>query len=138
MEPAEYQRWLNLDAEGSLALKGRQIFLQYRCLSCHSADPEARGPVLENLFGKKVALENNKQVTADYDYLREAIMHPSAHVVAGFRDIMPPFEGQLNEEQVIALIAYIQSLHTGDTPKRVECYPPPVKSQPEAQEAPKK
>jgi cytochrome c oxidase subunit 2 len=138
MEPAEYQRWLNLDAEGSLALRGRQVFLQYRCLSCHSADPEARGPVLENLFGKRIALENGKQVTADYDYLRESILHPSAQIVAGFRDIMPPFEGQLNEEQVIALIAYVQSLHAGETPKRVENYPPPVKTQPGTEEATRK
>ena len=30
-EPAEYQRWLNLRAEGSLALQGRKVFLKYRC-----------------------------------------------------------------------------------------------------------
>src|SRR5262249_1332756 len=42
MEPAEYQQWLHLRAEGSLALEGRKTFLKYRCLSCHSADENAR------------------------------------------------------------------------------------------------
>jgi cytochrome c oxidase subunit 2 len=130
MDAAEYQKWLNFDAEGSLALRGRQVFLQYRCLSCHSANANARAPVLENLFGKMVALDNGTVVRADYEYLRNAIMHPSAQIVAGYRDIMPPFDGQLNEEQVLALIAFIQSLKAGDTPHRVEDYPPPEKAQP--------
>jgi cytochrome c oxidase subunit 2 len=130
MGAAEYQRWLTFDAEGSLALRGRQVFLQYRCLSCHSADAKARAPVLENLFGKAVALADGSVVRADHDYLRNAILHPSAQIVAGYRDLMPPFEGQLSEEQVLALVAFIQSLKAGETPPRVEDYPPPVKSQP--------
>ena len=128
MDPAEYEHWLNFGAEGSLALEGRKLFLKYRCLSCHSADAGARGPVLENLFGKIVALENGKTARADHEYLRNAILHPSAEVVAGYRDIMPPFDGQLSEEQVVALIAFIQSLRSGQTPRRVESYPPPAKA----------
>jgi len=127
MEPAEYQQWLNYQSEGSLALRGRQVFLQYRCLSCHSADANARGPVLENLFGKQVALDDGRTVPADHDYIRRSILHPSAQVVAGYRDIMPPYEGQLTEEQVIELVAFIQSLKSGETPRRVENYPPPAK-----------
>lgn len=134
MGASEYQQWLNFDAEGSLALRGRQVFLQYRCLSCHSADANARAPVLENLFGKMVALDNGTAVRADHNYIRESILHPSAQIVAGYRDIMPPFEGQISEEQVLALIAYIQSLKRGETPRRVEDYPPPVKAPPDATE----
>lgn len=129
MEAAEYQHWLNFEAEGSLALRGRQVFLQYRCLSCHSADASARGPVLENLFGKTIALEDGTTVVADHNYLRAAILHPSAQVVAGYRDIMPTYEGQLTEEEVLALIAFIQSLKPGETPPRVENYPPPAKGE---------
>jgi cytochrome c oxidase subunit II len=134
MEPAEYEGWLNFDAEGSLALRGRQVFLQYRCLSCHSADAKARGPVLENLFGKTVALENGRAVVADHNYIRNSILHPGAEITAGYRDIMPTYEGQLTEEQVVELIAYIESLKAGETPRRVESYPPPTKMQPAAAE----
>lgn len=128
MEPADYQRWLNQHAEGSLALRGRQVFLKYRCLSCHSADEKARAPVLENLFGRPVPLTDGSVVTADHDYLHRSILQPSKQVVAGYRDIMPPYEGQMTEEEVIAVIAYIQSLQRGETPDRVESYPPPERT----------
>src|SRR5258708_22934800 len=90
MEPAEYQDWLHLHAEGSLALEGRKIFLKYRCLSCHSADENARGPVLEELYGKVVhyrlpgetsRLQNGRTVIADENYLRESILYPGAKMV---------------------------------------------------------
>ncbi len=42
MEPGDYEKWLKLGAEGSMALQGRKVFLKYRCISCHSADSEAR------------------------------------------------------------------------------------------------
>ncbi len=51
MEDApDYERWLHLNAEGSMALEGRKVFLKYRCISCHSADENARAPVLEDLY----------------------------------------------------------------------------------------
>jgi cytochrome c oxidase subunit 2 len=128
MHPAEYQRWLSQQAEGSLALEGRKLFLKYRCVSCHSADSDARAPVLENLFDSTVPLRDGEPVRADYDYLRRSIMQPSEQIVLGFQDVMPPFEGQLSEEQVIALIAYIRSLGHDETPDRVEDFPPPART----------
>ena len=128
MQPADYQRWLNFNAEGSLALQGRQLFLKYRCVSCHSADQNARAPVLENLFGRRIALQDGGTALADHEYLRQSILDPSDHIVAGYQDVMPPFDGQISEEEVIALIAFIKSLGSGDTPPRVESYPPPTKT----------
>src|SRR5262249_50287197 len=78
MEPADYQRWLDTQAEGSLALQGRKVFLKYRCLSCHSADEHARAPVLENLYGQRVALRDGRTVIADEAYIRESILYPGA------------------------------------------------------------
>ncbi len=46
--------------------------------------------------------------------------------MAGYQKIMPTFAGQVGEEDVIKLIAYIKTLGTGDTPTRVEDFPPPV------------
>jgi cytochrome c oxidase subunit 2 len=139
MEPAEYQNWLHLHAEGSLALEGRKVFLKYRCISCHSADENARAPVLEELFGKIVhyhlpgetgPTQNWRTVLADENYLRESILNPSAKIVAGYENIMPTFKGQVSEEEIISLIAFIKSLGRGQTPKRVEEYPPPVTTPP--------
>jgi cytochrome c oxidase subunit 2 len=130
MEPAEYRRWLEYSADGSLAMQGRQTFLKYRCVSCHSADSHARAPVLENLFGKKIALKGGKTAVVDETYLRRSMLDPSDQIVAGFDDIMPPFKGELDEEDVIALIAFIRSLKAGDTPRRVEDFPPPKHTPP--------
>lgn len=127
MSPADYQHWLQSTAEGSLALQGRKVFLKYRCVSCHSADENARAPVLEQLYGKPVALRDGRTVIADDDYLRESILHPAAKVVAGYEVIMPTFEGLVSEEELIELIAFIKALGPGETPRRVEDYPPPVR-----------
>jgi cytochrome c oxidase subunit 2 len=131
MEPAEYQEWLQATAEGSLALRGRQLFLKYRCLSCHSADENARAPVLESLFGRRVHLRDGQTVAADEQYLRQSILHAGAQIVAGYQNIMPTFAGLLNEEEVIALVAFIESLAAGETPRRVEDFPPPVRVGPD-------
>jgi len=49
-------------------------------------------------------------VVADEAYLRESILRPQAKIVAGYRTQMPTFEGQVTEEQLLQLIAYIKSL----------------------------
>ncbi len=122
LEPADYQRWLQSKAEGSLALRGRQAFLKYRCISCHSADENARGPVLEAIFNRTIPLRNGTTVVADEEYLRESIVNPSAKIVAGYEPIMPTFEGIVNAEDLVALIGYIKSLEKGGTPPRVEVF----------------
>ena len=95
MQPQDYENWLRLRAEGSLALEGRKTFSKYRCDSCHSADASARAPVLEGLYGRPVALSDGRVVTADENYIRESILYPSAKIVAGFENIMPTFKGQI-------------------------------------------
>lgn len=130
MEPKAYAEWLDLNAEGSLALQGRKTFLKYRCVSCHSADENARAPVLEDLYRKPVHLNNGRTVIADEDYLRESIVAPAAKVVAGWEPIMPTFQGQVTAEEINELIAFIRGLRRGQTPRRVEAYPPPVATPP--------
>jgi len=127
MEPAEYEAWLNSHAEGSLALEGRKLFLKLQCVSCHSADSRARAPVLENLFGRTVHLRDGRAVAADEGYIRESILKPEAKVVAGWEPIMPTFQGQVDEEDLIKLIEYIKSLRPGQTPVRTEEATPPVR-----------
>lgn len=130
MDPAEYESWLHQGAEGSMALQGRKVFLKYRCLSCHSGDADARAPTLEELFGTRVALSDGSVVKADEAYIRESILYPSAKVVAGWQNIMPPFKGQISEEEILQVIAFLQTLKRGQTPPRVESYPPPTSTPP--------
>jgi cytochrome c oxidase subunit 2 len=64
------------------------------------------------LYNKPVLLSNGQTVIADDDYLRESILEPSAKIVNGYTAIMPTFKGQIGEEQILELIAYIKSLGT--------------------------
>jgi cytochrome c oxidase subunit 2 len=112
MEPADYQRWLASGGEGSLASMGQKRFRQLACNECHSGNAQARGPSLDGLYNSTVALQSGETVRADESYIRESILNPRARVVAGFQPIMPTFQNQLDEEQILELIAYIKSLGT--------------------------
>jgi len=74
-------------------------------------DQQGRCPVLRGLYNKPVQLNDGRTVTADDAYLRESILDPNAKIAAGFEpNIMPSFKGQISEQNVIQLIAYIKSL----------------------------
>ncbi len=113
MDPADYQAWMNsgeVNSTGSLASSGQALFQQMGCATCHGSDTQGRGPNLEGLFGKPVKLEDGRTVVADENYIRESILNPGAKVVAGFKPIMPTFQGQISEENLMALVAYVKSL----------------------------
>jgi cytochrome c oxidase subunit II len=116
MEPAEYQTWLSGGVPaGSLAQTGQALFQQLGCSTCHRFDVQGRGPNLTGVFGKPVSLEDGRTVVADENYVRESILVPAAKVVSGFKPIMPSFQGQVSEEQLDALIAYVKSLSQAPT-----------------------
>lgn len=110
MDPADYQRWLAGGTEGSLASQGERLFQKFACNTCHTGDATARGPVLNGLFGSDVMLSTNQIVKADDNYIRESILNPQAKIVKGFQPIMPTFQGQVSEDDLIKLLAYIKTL----------------------------
>jgi cytochrome c oxidase subunit 2 len=69
-----------------------------------------RAPSLAGVFGRPVPLSDGSTTIADARYIRDSILMPRSQVVAGFQPIMPSFAGRIPEEDLIALIAYIQSL----------------------------
>jgi cytochrome c oxidase subunit 2 len=109
--PEDYQTWLagGPPPESPAAL-GEQLFTELACINCHQPDSAGRGPVLEGIFGREILLSTGETVGADEAYVRESIVNPAARVVAGYQPVMPPYQGVVSEEQVIALIAYIESL----------------------------
>ncbi len=113
MEKDAFQAWLESQAEGSPALEGRKLFQKLQCVTCHSANAQTRAPVLEDLFGRQVALNDGRVVTADNNYLRESILNPDAKIVAGFQPIMPSFQGQVTEEELLQLISFLRALQAG-------------------------
>ncbi|MGA7613621.1 MAG: cytochrome c oxidase subunit II [Thermoanaerobaculia bacterium] len=111
MTPEDYQNWLAGGApEGSPAAEGQKLFQSLACSTCHTEDSTGRCPVLVGLYGNSVRLSDGSVVKADENYLRESILNPSAKIVLGYTPIMPSFQSQVNEAQVLQLVAYIKSL----------------------------
>jgi len=111
MEPAAYQAWLaNAGNLPTMAGNGKELFAQLGCATCHRSDTQGRGPNLAGIFGKQVQLNDGRVVVADENYIRESILNPQAKVVAGFKSIMPTFQGQVTEESLGALVSYVKSL----------------------------
>ena len=111
LTPQDYRSWLVSGASaGGAVATGEELFAAKACNTCHRPDSSARAPVLDGLFGKKVALVDGRTVTVDESYVRESILSPATKVVQGYQPIMPTFQGQISEEEVVQLIKYIRDL----------------------------
>ncbi len=122
MEPRDYEAWLAGDTSGgSMAARGGKLFNQLGCVTCHVPDGSGRCPTLVGLFGNPVQLITGEQVVADEAYIRESILQPNAKIVSAYQPIMPTYQGQVSEEGILQLIAYVKSLApaSGETPGTV-------------------
>src|SRR5262245_1336031 len=118
VEPAEAQAWHGAGKPAdSPAAAGEKLFTDLVCITCHRDDAQARAPQLKGLFGHPVHLQGGATVIADEAYIRESIVNPQAKIVDGFAPIMPTFQGMVNEEQLLQLIAYVRSLGDMAPPK---------------------
>jgi cytochrome c oxidase subunit 2 len=118
MEPADYAAWLSgsSGAEANPVVAGEKLFAEKACVTCHVANGTGRAPSLNGVFGAKVLLADGSTVVADEAYIRESILLPNAKIVAGYQPVMPTFQGQLTEEQILSLTAYIKSLQSQPVP----------------------
>lgn len=110
MEPRDYEAWMSGGGSQPLAVTGQQLFSELGCITCHRSDTQGRGPNLVGVYGKPVLLEDGRSVMADENYIRESILDPGAKIVKGFKPVMPTFQGQVSDEQLSALVAYVKSL----------------------------
>jgi cytochrome c oxidase subunit II len=117
MTPADYGRWLaSGPARPDMAQYGFALFRQLGCSGCHDARSTIHAPLLDGLYGRAVHLQDGRTVSADANYLRDSILVPGKDVVAGFAPVMPSYAGQVSEEDIQALIAYVQSTTKRDAP----------------------
>jgi cytochrome c oxidase subunit II len=56
-------------------------------------------------------MTSGESVLVDENYLRESILEPQAKIRAGYRPVMPTYQGQLNDGEIAAIIAFIKSLN---------------------------
>jgi cytochrome c oxidase subunit II len=115
----QFQAWLEQNrGSGSLAGDGAALFMRFGCSGCHGGNGAGgegsqgtvRAPSLKGLYGAPVPLADGQLVRADDRYLHDSIVEPDRQIVAGYEPIMPSYAGQIGEEDLLKIIAYIQSL----------------------------
>ncbi len=116
MSPQEYEKWEKGEEEKAVASLppaelGKQLYTQRGCNACHSIDGSTLvGPTWKGLYGHEVVMQDGTKVTADENYIREAILEPQAKLVKGFGPVMPSFKGVISDDEITDLIAYIKTL----------------------------
>jgi cytochrome c oxidase subunit 2 len=118
MDPSDYAAWLSGSTGGDVdpVVAGEKLFVEKACATCHLGNGTGRAPSLNGVFGGTVRLADGSTVTADEGYIRESILDPPAKIVAGYQPLMPSFQGQLTEEQILSLTSYIKSLQSQPVP----------------------
>ena len=130
LEPHDYQEWLTAKtpvavaatdgdagaaAPTSMAEQGKAAFERTGCAVCHAvtqaeAATKSVGPPLLGLAGKKVKLQSGRETLVDEAYIRRSITEPMADIVQGYQPLMPTYAGRVSEEEILQMIAYIESL----------------------------
>ena len=120
MTPADYAAWLARSGDStSLAAQGKALFSSYGCGGCHDAGSTVRAPSLAGLYDSPVPLAATGgdaaggTLLADDAYIRDKILYPDHHLIAGYAQVMPSFKGVIPEDRLVLLTAYIKSLAVG-------------------------
>jgi len=113
MDASEFQQWLEEGGtadEESMSVAGERLFRRLGCSGCHGANATVRAPLLDGVYGHPVALEDGSFVTADERYIRDSILLPQSQVAAGYKPVMPTFQGHISEDELLTIIAYIKAI----------------------------
>jgi len=90
---------------------GKLLYERRGCASCHSVDGSKRvGPSFLDAFGTDRKFTTGASGVADENYIRESILEPKALVVEGYQPVMPSYKGQLSDDDIDSIIAYLKSL----------------------------
>jgi cytochrome c oxidase subunit 2 len=90
---------------------GKKLYASKACITCHSLDgSKVLGPSFKGLFGREEELTDGQKIKVDESYLRESILYSNKKIVKGFQPVMPSYEGQLKDEEIDGLIAYIKTI----------------------------
>ena len=123
MEQRDFDNWLSGNVADQTPVQiGEDLFNnKLGCASCHAGGANQRGAKLEGIYNRETKLVGGRTVKADDAYIRESILNPGSKIVEGYQPIMPTFKGQITEEQLVALVAYIKSL-SGETAANSSSY----------------
>lgn len=122
LEPRDFDRKVHELAtkfpDGTWAQAGFEIGKRKGCFQCHSVDGSKNsGPTWKDMYGVTHTYTNGESVIVDENSLRENILYSQKRIMTGYAgQNMPVFAGQINDNELYALIAYIKTL-SKDTKK---------------------
>jgi cytochrome c oxidase subunit 2 len=112
MEPREWANWIENGGQSqpplTLEQAGEKLYKQLACNNCHGSQDNMRAPSLYGLLGKPRKFANGTSEIATESYIRESILRPHNKISNGYSNTMPVYDGQINEEDVLKLMAYIK------------------------------
>ncbi len=109
----KYEAWLASEPyKGLSSVEIGQKIYGSRCVACHTlTESKNVGPGFKGVFGRQEKIEGGETITVDENYIRESVVNPNAKIVAGFpKGIMPTFQGQLSEEELMGIIDYLKTV----------------------------
>lgn len=113
----EFEKWLEdrsveeAQAAMSPAKLGATLYTQKGCNACHSLDgSRVVGPSFLKIFGRKGKLDDGTEYVADENYIKNSILNPMSQIVEGYVGQMPSFEGQLSDDEIGGIIAFMKTL----------------------------
>ncbi len=100
---------------GTLPERGLMVAKSKGCFSCHSTDGSKNtGPSWKDIYGR--ATEFADGTSDDHlgdafaNYVRESVYEPGKKLVKPFPNQMPTYKGQISEEYISYLVAYMKSI----------------------------
>jgi cytochrome c oxidase subunit 2 len=111
--PDYFQQWKRGIATPEDPWEWGQLLYKTRCASCHTLDGTTNiGPSWKGVWGRTEELEGGGSVVVDENYIRESIYEPAAKIVKGFKNQMNSFQGQLNDDELNAIITFMKSVES--------------------------
>ena len=110
---SEYEDFINDRKKEDLAPEdlGKKLYASKACITCHSLDgSKILGPSFKGLYGREEEMSDGEKVKVDESYLRESILYSTKKVVKGFQPVMPSYDGQMKDEEIEGLIAFIKTV----------------------------
>jgi cytochrome c oxidase subunit 2 len=115
---------------GDMVREGRTLAVDRECLRCHTIDGTPHiGPTWLGLYGRRERLSTGEIVVVDEAYMTESMMDPMAKTVAGYKPVMPTYQGRLDAPDAAAIVEYIKSLRAEEVergPSEGQTYEPVV------------
>ncbi|MDC0710118.1 cytochrome c oxidase subunit II [Stigmatella sp. ncwal1] len=134
LAPEDFEEWLKEQQRGRLqgrqdaladtslvppvarmAEQGEKLTATQGCLKCHTVDGAPHvGPTFLGMYDRQEKLADGQTIRVDEAYITQSMMDPGAHLVVGYQNVMPTYQGKLQGPETAAIVEYIKTLRTAN------------------------